>query len=782
MASLLEKRATELDDRLKMQKQKRRAELGLTVDPEELRRKRELDEWTARANKFLQEKAIPLNDPHSLPPEQRAELWNRIRSDSPAKQEALDLMRFSPSGADQNLVQELKRQGSPSIHANISPMFLDDSPEVRGMQETAERVFREGKPASAASSAQREMTMLGDILTSSPNAYIPRPIIDYLEQSGGEDLTQADVSPAGKARQAWQGTRVEALRKQIAGMPDSPEKIKLIQELGRADVNMSRMHRGLAPAVGLGIGALTTAGFQGLFELARYGGKAKLLRDHLSEEERKLPKDQQLKLLGERSPFAARLLLKGEETDKITPKDALTAAQLSALPAGGAYLMGKGTVADLVGAQRFWHGTDAESGAKILETGIDPGFGGREGGAAWRGTERQKLVNQLEELHPLITSKNPGHRALAIQELGGPEELADRLTRLGVAQDTKERLLESLSRRYQRSGVKALDEVQPGLRLSGKRQGHIGRAMGKLGPRAMSRAMAGDLTDLEAVDKEIEEWSRLSQSKKPDVPVDASGFQERASGRAYVATDRGAALNYGHMQDPSEGIEAMRDAERSARKANDRLNAEVAGPRATLTQQLIDEGMDEWVAEYEARKRIPIGSPTKGEMADTAKKMLKGVYRTNLEPEKPILIGGVMPAEEFGRRFEQDPDDVMQLGAAVRTKNPVQPGQLGTDELIDPKSLAKNDVSLAQILRARTRNPMGYITGKGLPADARLLGLNRQFLRGVGKAGVLGGLTGAAGYWGVRPIVKKFKSKPQEPQAPAPSEDRDGWTDITPPA
>jgi hypothetical protein len=127
-----------------------------------------------------------------------------------------------------------------------------------------------------------------------------------------------------------------------------------------------------------------------------------------------------------------------------------------------------------------------------------------------------------------------------------------------------------------------------------------------------------------------------------------------------------------------------------------------------------------------------------------------------------------MPHDKFRATFESDKDDTRQLGTAWRTNdaNRVIPYPEGRPTahhtptgVIGPENLAKEDVSLAQILKNRATNMGDYIRGSYLPAEERMLGLNKRFLSGLGRVGALAG-TGAAAYqFGAKPMIDKLRGK-----------------------
>ena len=83
-------------------------------------------------------------------------------------------------------------------------------------------------------------------------------------------------------------------------------------------------------------------------------------------------------------------------TDKITAQEALGIPMGAAINSGIFGLTAKPMMGNLLGAQTFYHGTAKENVPKILKEGIDPQYGGIEGGGAWKIKERNELYNKYK--------------------------------------------------------------------------------------------------------------------------------------------------------------------------------------------------------------------------------------------------------------------------------------------------------------------------------------------------------------------------------------------------
>jgi hypothetical protein len=100
----------------------------------------------------------------------------------------------------------------------------------------------------------------------------------------------------------------------------------------------------------------------------------------------------------------------------------------------------------------------------------------------------------------------------------------------------------------------------------------------------------------------------------------------------------------------------------------------------------------------------------------------KKYYDRFVTPKDTNVVGGVLPQEVFDARFERDPDDVMRMQSGYRTQ-----------QKIEPQNLAKNEVSLGQIWKNRTRNYGNYVkNNKG------------KVLSGLGLLGLNAAMTGSA--------------------------------------
>jgi len=611
---------------------------------------------------------------------------------------------------------------------------------------------------------KRKTALHGMAMRAGANVYLPNFAKNLLGTP--EELTAAHGAEKAtglkRLGQLIHGTRLTALRDQLESMDlRDPRRVPLLQELG---AESEPVYKGQNALTAASLAMPTIAKYTPVALAGAIGGKAALRRKMLdsmgspllSKEERALPEEDRDKLIMERSSMARMLFGESKETPDFTAADARNLAVGGAVIGHGLQATAPETLEKLVGARRFWHGTTMDAAKSILGdgtnpgTGIDPGLGGRVGGAAWRNTQKQHLTDTMAALANVVIPENMKAQVQALLEQKAMDSGLDPAL---IKTDTHWGLA---------SGAKS---TQPGVNVPGLKA--LGAA--RLGGGALDILSAGigdgkdGLIDLEKMPGgPVAEFIKATQATaagRPDVDVDASGFVERAKRTPFIATAPGAAQQYALMQNP-----------------------EMAAGRVQRAQQHL----------------------SKGQLIKAIKAFVTGMPQEGASP----VIGGAMPENVFRRDWTRDPDDTEQAGKAfklneaARSKVPeYEPGFWPTKaapHAIQPEQLAANDVSLKQIIQNRAQNMGEYIRGTNVPDDERLLGLNKRFLSGVGRLGgtALGTAAvyhGSGAHNAVKKLVRKGKEKyeeyknqspaaaveaPAPPAAPPPLEDKQA-ADLT---
>ncbi len=343
-------------------------------------------------------------------------------------------------------------------------------------------------------------------------------------------------------------------------------------------------------------------------------------------------------------------------TNKLTYGDTLPVPTQAAMAAGVLGLTGKTMAANLLGAQTFYHGTPKENVDNILRTGIDPSYGGIEGGGAWRISQKGQAA---KEMNNIVNSSS-----------SWPYDA------------------NYLSKEQQRGLIDQYGEKLKGVLMPGEHREFMGhdrlqRAADHISPKMK---LMGTGTE---------------------IPMDTTDFLANAKGNSFVAKGfpgRVAATAYGRMIDPKATETLNKLVGESKRKFQPMVESIAkSGPLASFGRML----------GYNLIK-APIDIVTEG----------KKYYDGLVTPHDTNVVGGVLPQEQFDSQFIRDPDDVtrMQTGYKTQTK-------------IDPKNLARNEVSLKQIFNNRSRQYGKYLkNNKG------------KVLSGLGLMGVNGLMSGLAGH------------------------------------
>lgn len=483
-----------------------------------------------------------------------------------------------------------------------------------------------------------------------------------MQYSDGVTGQEEGLKGLNRFRQKLKGDLARKYFDQYKNMPAGADKEQMIRKLVDEDTEtlMSRLHAGTGAAVG-GMGAMYGAGR--LFDKA-VGGVASLARKGIGgndkineiEDDYTRAQKQYQEIEGKLPGLGGKALREVAErmgpsklTNKITYEDTMPIPAQAALSAGTLGLTGKTMAANLLGAQTFYHGTHKNNVDSIMQNGIDPAYGGIEGGGAWRisqkGQAAKDMLAKIDEAYAQGKGSPALHKQI-IQEYGyklknvlRPDEHKDFMNNKIVDH--------------------AAYDIKPKMKLMG-------------------------------IDRNI--------------PMDTTDFLANAKGNSFVAKGlpgRLAATYYGRVTDPSamEGLNKL--VEQSAQKFEPKIRR-AGTPMGTLRN-----------FGYSLFK-MPIDMVTEG----------KKYYDTLAAPKDTNVVGGVLPQEIFDKQFVRDPDDVtrMQTGYKTQTK-------------IDPKNLAKNEVSLGQIFKNRTKHFGKYV--KNNPG---------KFMSGLGLLGLNAAMTGGTGY------------------------------------
>lgn len=336
---------------------------------------------------------------------------------------------------------------------------------------------------------------------------------------------------------------------------------------------------------------------------------------------------------------AEHLALKGKDTDKITAEE-VVGTPANALTAGvvGKFT-GKTGLENILGAQSFYHGTDPGSATSIRAHGLDPAYGGRDGGVAHALSARAAKAKELRQ------------------------QAADLRVRPDGFEDTLSKHLE---------------------------------------------AVADDLTPHMPV---------MSIGEK--VPMDNVDFVGNAKGRSYVA----------------RGVPGQYAAGAYALEANPEL-------KQKIMKDFADSG-----------EMMSGGKKVRG-IFKAYKDMYDNYQAVLHSPEQSRIVGGVLPHEDFHTRFEPDPDDITRFQTGWRTKLPEQVDAVA--EKLHPANLAKNEASVGQIFKNRSKNWTQYA--------------KNNKLRVAGGAALLAAPVALGGFQAARSgkrVIDKLRGKftPEEPSA-----------------
>ena len=526
---------------------------------------------------------------------------------------------------------------------------------------------------------------------------------------------KAEEASGNRDRELYHGTKLREMVENLNRLDpaDREGRTKALQDIMRedADVFSARMKglgKGFAHASipwmkanpgKVGLGAVGV-GAMGALQFGALGKahRAYYANKLLTPEERLLPDAEQGKLMAERSPMFKRLGAKGDDTSDITFQD--VAAPLINVPAMDV-------------DKKMFKAIDAHAGGHLASF-LDPHEAmSRLVGAQqfWHGTTPDAGEKILGTKDAPGTGIDPGHGG----RKGG-------FTWRATHQD-------DLARTARR-----LEEIEAPARRRGRTPhgAELDRYAASLG---------ADVGGASAYQPKQFLPGMASLGEGGHLDLDTSHFLDNAKGNYFVATDRGAAEAYARSLSPDVYTKPFADLRAAGERIQERMN----------------------------NKSMGLNRGTYEDLASGYDALTRATGVKDPAPDKKYLIGGVMPVEKFKRLHEVDSDDVKQRGYAYRLKpeNRVTPYAPG--EMTDPSSHGKaigiehlnhNQATIGQILANKAENWTDYVRGVDLPQDERMLGLNKRFLSGVGRAGATAGAYGLmyAGS-GLHPLVKKLYNK-----------------------
>jgi hypothetical protein len=475
-----------------------------------------------------------------------------------------------------------------------------------------------------------------------------------------------------RIRQKLKGDLAKKYYDQYSAMPAGPEKEQMMRRLVDEDTSVLNSRINAGAAAGLAGTGLVYGVNQGLGKLVNMGAGA--VRRGLSEsdddtginnndDEFTRAQKQYNNIensIGGKGGKAVREVLErfgnSSASNKLTYGDTVPVPTQAAMAAGVLGLTGKTMAANLLGAQTFYHGTPKENVDNILRTGIDPSYGGIEGGGAWRISQKGQAA---KEMNNIVSSSS-----------SWPYDE----NYLGKEQHRK------LIDQY---GEKLKGVLMPGEHKEFMGHDRLQRAADHISPKMK---LMGTGTE---------------------IPMDTTDFLANAKGNSFVAKGfpgRIAATTYGRMIDP---------------KSTETLN-KLYGESSKKFGPMIDNLTNSHPVSRFGKMLGYVLGKAPIDMITEGKKYYDGL----VTPTDTNVVGGVLPQEQFDSQFIRDPDDVtrMQTGYKTQTK-------------IDPKNLARNEVSLGQIFKNRSRQYGKYLKGnKG------------KVLSGLGLMGLNGAMSGLAGH------------------------------------
>lgn len=238
-----------------------------------------------------------------------------------------------------------------------------------------------------------------------------------MHKEAGPDLPGQAQGVFARGKQLLSGERVSQLRRAYQEGFHGPHREELLKELANEDNRAFAMQTGTALAgTGAGIaGGQALSSFVGgkvVPYLQRKGLQLATGTEGQNEDgSERTPEEiyrESAKSLGVNPDgfvgrTGERAMLSANDSHRVTMDDLVGLNGPVGGAGGRAVLMGAAQAklvqpmaANLLGAQTFYHGTDRETAPKILQHGIDPGYGGIPSGQAAKLTEQGRAASQLE--------------------------------------------------------------------------------------------------------------------------------------------------------------------------------------------------------------------------------------------------------------------------------------------------------------------------------------------------------------------------------------------------
>jgi len=583
-------------------------------------------------------------------------------------------------------------------------------------------------------------------------------------------------------RQLWHGQRLDDLIKRYRAMPSGPEKEELLKQLSSED-NQVLMHRLGLLGAGVGATELGVFGAQKAVEKGMPYAAAALGRpfDERTEEQRKADENksrhERIRSMlggmglnpdeGVGASIIERFMQNPEDTDKLTAAELaniagspLTAAT-AAIPA---MALTRPALERLVGAQTFYHGTNPTAAEGILQTGLDPNFGGGATGVTAKlHAKHQEYAQMMEELKSgkfgpeiaeAVQNMKPEDRLMNVVETAyanrgasGAYPSKEKMTELGrriaaesarirsesagrpgvswatrMAEDDK--AVEDRARQIMMEVDPAMkdvpapvfaDDPRYWLNERYKQQGHAGGTTTSSGHYAPAfdvydtlyrKAEDGKYRSVDPIKMPLmgsaSRIEQLADGKPPPAttPIDASRFLGNAKGRVYTGPGTSGA----------------------ALAATYAYNPEFGGESLP---DILEQNLKKRVGDLEKASPHQVGLAVWPSIYETAKGVL------NPEQGHTHVVGGALPFEHYHSITEEDPDDISpgQQGRRTLTQAELNADGIKYSPHIAPEHLERGYVTSKNIWKNRSKNWLSYV--KNNPG---------RFATGVGMAALSYGL------------------------------------------
>jgi len=489
-------------------------------------------------------------------------------------------------------------------------------------------------------------------------------VVDY--SPGVNPVAEEGLGKVDRFRQKVRGDLVRNYADRYENMAPGPEKNEFLRRLSQEDndVMRARLLAGGAALAGttgamVGTSALVGKGMEYAGNKAIEHATGESMEAPEGVEDREHVKNQLDKAENWGKPYVGdlaakgtrelveRTLVDGAMTDKMTLSDPYQAMMNTSLAKLTNKMTGKPMLGNLLGTQVAYHGTTPEAVQKIMQTGLDPSYGGVEGGGAWRMQKRQEHAQEAAQASKALKSAwrrgDITEREFVEKQKGITGSLLDK---------TKDML-----------GVD--DKMNLGDTP------HIGK------PSVDVR------TEHHAADKAVQPHMTLMGAGRR-VPVDAGNFVDQAKGKTYVGKGglgRFAAGWYGMVSHPETSARLGEAVEGSKKKFMKHYGDHITGHLDGTDPLGLPKYMGNTIL------RLPV------DMSSEMDKYKDLVFA----PKNPNVVAMAMPSEEYDQKFVRDHDDVTRMQTGHWSK-----------EKVDPSRLNPTDVTAKQILQNRSKNWLQY--------------------------------------------------------------------------